>query len=211
MDRVSRNISVKDCVDDELVDKVITIYGWKNNEGEDDLDTQEEMIKAQYKAIELSCGKVCDDLNVGIPLGSYDEPTSECVVAYFNDEYTTKGRQGRYIQIPFPNMELFESFDWQRFSYRPGSYYIYAQYGNSKGSKLAMFGSSEEECLSTLSFWRGFVLEQQRGVYFVSQPRLVKTKRVLELRLKRLTYFPTREEKEGRQNGRVIWVAPKGR
>lgn len=146
------------------------------------------------------------DLCVGIPLVGYEETTYDVATLYFNDRKTSKSGIGRYLNIPRPNRDALLAWASPERTYNPGSYMAYSQFQSSKGVKLQVLGQSIAECEAMRDILRQMSLFSDEETYFKAPGRKVTSHRVLQLHLRRITYWvDNSKHKEGRQPGTVIW------
>ena len=166
-----------------------------------------QLLDLTSSVCEIKKGLDTLDLNVGIPMRGYDFDTGECCVLYFNDQRTSKLGIGRYIAVPMPDLDAIMNWANADPDWLTGSWYSYIQYRNSQGPKVACYAPSSEIASVQLAVLRSFVRREIGEIYHLGQPRIVAEKQELELKLKRVTYFPSGLEKAGRQEGNVIFTS----
>ena len=205
-------VTYSDCnAGGELVERSVSFQVIKGAEG-----STKQLYTSLFSAmgsLEASVCKVTNsidtlDLNVGIPLAGWERSTAVNTVLYFNDSRSTAKGVGRYICIPEPNNQ--EILEWAATDpeWLTGNWHYYTQYLTSKGAKISSFSVSFEKSVEQQNILKSFTNYQPTSIYFDSTPRMLQNKRELQLRLKRVTYFPGTIGQEGQQEGNVIFTNP---
>ena len=179
-----------------------------------DVDSTANLYLQVFEAIADVQSELCEvnnliqnlDLNVGIPMRSWEGDTGECAVLYFNSSAFASPTVGRYINVPHPNQQVI--LDWADTLpvWQTGSWYSYIQYISSRGPKVGNYAPSPDIALSQLALLESFVRDDLGLPYHRGEPRRVTDKLEISLNLKRVTYFPHGLEKAGRQEGSVWYV-----
>lgn len=195
----------------ELVERSISFQVIKGAEG-----STKQLYTSLFSAMGSLEASVCKvtksidslDLNVGIPLAGWERSTAVNTVLYFNDSRSTAKGVGRYICIPEPNNQ--EILEWAATDpeWLTGNWHYYTQYLTSKGAKISSFSVSFEKSVEQQNILKSFTNYPLTSIYFDSTPRMLQNKRELQLRLKRVTYFPGTIGQEGQQEGNVIFTNP---
>ena len=144
------------------------------------------------------------DLNVGIPMRSWEGDTGECAVLYFNSSDFESPTVGRYVNVPHPHHDRILTWAETQPVWYTGSWYAYSQYLSSRGPKVANYAPDSGLAASQLALLKSLVREDLGEPFHRGQPRQVPDKLEIRLNLKRVTYFPFGLEKAGRQQG-VVW------
>jgi hypothetical protein len=92
-------------------------------------------------------------------------------------------------------------------TWHTGNWYIYTQYFDSKGVKIANYADSFDRANAQQALLESFTALPGDRVHFASNPREVSSKSVLRLKLKRIVYFESSPAKAGKQPGVVIFTS----
>lgn len=195
----------------ELVERSVSFQVIKGAEG-----STKQLYASLFSAVGSLEASVCKvtksidtlDLNVGIPLAAWERSTAVNTVLYFNDSRSTAKGIGRYICIPEPNNQKILEWAATDPEWLTGNWHYYTQYLTSKGAKISSFSVSFEKSVVQQNILKSFTNYQPTSIYFDSTPRMLQNKRELQLRLKRVTYFPGTIGQEGQQEGNVIFTNP---
>jgi hypothetical protein len=209
MELVNLQVVYQDCGDGgSLVERTSTVLVPKGINGDTTalyslIFNRLGIVANQLCTVSDSVGNI--DPCIGIPLESFDLSTGETCVLYFNDQLTTKRGIGRYVNIPLPNRPEIMRWANTKPIWYTGGVYIYTQYFSAKGVKIANYAPTPEIATSQQELLISLSSLPSASIHFSAPPRLVQGKRVLELSLKTVTYFPSAPARAGRQGGEIIY------
>lgn len=203
-------VSYDDCTPGgELVSKSITFQVIKGDDG-----STYDLYRELFQTLGGIDSQLCTirgametlDLNIGVPMRGYEIPMPQCTVLYFNDTRTSKQGIGRYVNIPNPNNE--EILKWAETDplWQTGNWYVYTQYLTSRGAKVANYANDYETANQQQRILETFTNFTPGQIYHRGAPREVTQKLELQLRLKRVTYFPGILGQAGNEPGEVLFV-----
>lgn len=145
----------------------------------------------------------------GVPIESYDLPTISCCVLYFAKYLGQQENIGRYITIPNPNIDAIKQWANIDREYSTGRHFKYVRFVSSRGNKIQVYGSSPELASQQIVELLGLTNYTAEDIYFDAPVREVTEKRIEQLKLKYVTYYPDNTtSKRGKQGGTIIWRSP---